>query len=83
LPVPFWLAKLQALLTWPLPNTLRPITVDQVRLLQRDNVVSEAAIREGRTLRDLGVGQATTVDSIVPAYLERFKARGQYAHYRT
>lgn len=82
LPMPFWLAKLHALLTWPLPNSLRPITVDQVRLLQQDNVVSEAAIRECRTLQDLGVGQATTVDLIVPAYLERFKARGQYAHYR-
>ncbi|MBO0237240.1 hypothetical protein, partial [Vibrio parahaemolyticus] len=33
-PMPFWLAKLQALLTWPLPNSLRPVTVDQVRLLQ-------------------------------------------------
>jgi len=83
LPMPFWLAKVQALLTWPLPNALRPITVDQVRLLQRDNVVSEAAEREGRTLQGLGVEQPATVDSIVPAYLERFKARGQYAHYRT
>ena len=27
-----------------------PLTPDQVRLLERDNVVSEAAIREGRTL---------------------------------
>jgi len=51
-------------------------------LLQYDNVVSEGAIREGRTIQDLGIGQAATIDSIVPAYLERFKARGQYAHYR-
>ncbi len=54
-PMPFWLAHLQALLTWPLPNALRPITVDQVRLLKSDNVVSEAAAREGRTLAALGV----------------------------
>ena len=33
--LPFWLAKLGALLTAPLPNGLRPLTVDQVRMLQR------------------------------------------------
>ena len=32
--MPFWLAKLGALLTVPLPNSLRPLTVDQVRMLQ-------------------------------------------------
>lgn len=82
LPIPFWLAKLQALLTWPLPNALRPITVDQIRLLQRDNVVSQAAISEGRTLARLGVERPASIDAIVPGYLERFKPRGQYAHYR-
>lgn len=80
--LPFWLAKLQALLTWPLPNALRPITVDQVRLLQRDNVVSEVAKSEGRTLAVLGVPQPTAVGVVVPAYLERFKPKGQFAHYR-
>jgi uncharacterized protein YbjT (DUF2867 family) len=83
LPMPFWLAKLQALATSPLPNALRPITVDQVRLLKHDNVVSEAARNEGRTLAGLGVETLSTVDGIVPGYLERFKPRGQYAHYRT
>lgn len=82
MPMPFWLAKLQALLTWPLPNTLRPITVDQVRLLKNDNIVSEAAIREGRTLAGLGIANPTAIASVVPGYLERFKPRGQYAHYR-
>ncbi len=82
LPMPFWLATLQALATWPLPNALRPITVDQVRLLKRDNIVSDTAVSEGRTLAALGVDSPTTVDAIVPGYLERFKAKGQYAHYR-
>jgi NADH dehydrogenase len=81
LPIPFWAAKLLALLSWPLPNALRPMTVDQVRLLQVDNVVSEAAKKEGRTIAALGVERPASVDSIVPAYLERFKPRGQYAHY--
>jgi uncharacterized protein YbjT (DUF2867 family) len=82
LPLPFWAAKLQALLTKPLPNSLRPITVDQVRMLATDNVVSAKAIAEGRTLEALGVTPATPVESEVPAYLERFKPRGQFSHYR-
>lgn len=80
--LPFWLAKLQATLTAPLPNALRPITVDQVRSLQTDNVVSEAASNEGRTLAGLGVTAPAAISSIVPAYLERFNPRGQYSHYR-
>jgi uncharacterized protein YbjT (DUF2867 family) len=82
LPLPFWLAKLQALLTWPLPNSLRPITVDQVRLLQHDNVVSEEAKAEKRTLAALGVLAPHGIGAIVPTYLERFRPRGQFASYR-
>lgn len=80
--LPFWLAKLQAVLTWPLPNSVRPMTVDQVRMLQVDNVVSDAAQKERRTIAALGVPSPHTVSSIVPEYLERFKPRGQFAHYR-
>jgi NADH dehydrogenase len=83
LPLPFWLAKLQALLTWPLPNSLRPLTVDQVRLLQHDNIVSPEAVSEGRTLAALSVTAPNGISAIVPAYLERFRSRGQFAHYRT
>lgn len=82
LSLPFWLAKLQALLTWPVPNALRPITVDQVRMLQTDNVVSEAAQKEKRTLEGLGVPHPHACGVIVPSYLERFKPKGQFAHYR-
>lgn len=83
LPMPFWFAKLQALLMSPLPNALRPITYDQVRLLQSDNVVSAKAITEGRTLAELGIGAPAAVSAIVPGYLERFRPKGQYSHYRT
>ena len=81
-PMPFWLAKLQAILTWPLPNSLRPITVDQVRMLKLDNVVSEAAKSEERTIAALGVAQPKAAGVVVPEYLERFKPKGQFAHYR-
>jgi len=82
LPMPFWLAKLQAILTWPLPSSLRPITYDQVRMLQHDNVVSAAAKSEGRTLAGLGITSPHGVAAIVPTYLERFRPRGQFTHYR-
>lgn len=80
--LPFWAAKLGALLTLPLPNALRPLTVDQVRMLQRDNVVSEAAAAEGRTLAGLGIRNPHAMATIVPGYLERFQPHGQFAHYR-
>jgi NADH dehydrogenase len=79
---PFWLAKLGALLTVPLPNSLRPLTVDQIRMLQRDNVVGQAAETEGRTLAGLGVANPQMIEAIVPGYLERFQPHGQFAHYR-
>ncbi len=81
-PMPFWLAKLQALLTWPLPNRLRPITVDQVKMLLKDNVVSEEAKAEYRTIEALGVAHPKSAGVVVPEYLERFKPKGQFAHYR-
>ncbi|HEY4343609.1 MAG TPA: complex I NDUFA9 subunit family protein [Parvibaculum sp.] len=74
-PLPFALAKLQALILQLLPNPL--LTVDQVRLLAADNVVSDAARGEGRTLEGLGI-VATAPEAIVPAYLVRFRRRGQF-----
>lgn len=82
LPLPFWAAKLQALLTSPLPNALRPVTLDQIRLLQKDNVVSKKAVDDGRTLAGLGISHPHSIASIVPEYLERFNPKGQYASYR-
>lgn len=83
LPVAFWFAKLLAVLTWPLPNSWRPVTFDQVRLLQQDNVVSERAKSEKRTIAALGVIRPNGVSAIVPTYLERFRPRGQFAAYRS
>jgi len=82
LPLPFWAAKLQAALTSPLPNSLRPVTLDQLRLLERDNVVSAGALNAGRTLAGLGIVAPHTIEAVVPAYLEQYRPKGQYAHYR-
>ncbi len=80
--IPFWLAQVGAFVTVPLPNGLRPLTVDQVRALTEPNVVSDAAVSEGRTLSGLGVAQPHAMSAIVPGYLERFRPHGQFAHYR-
>jgi uncharacterized protein YbjT (DUF2867 family) len=53
-------------------------TRDQVELLRYDNVVSEPAIAEGRTLAALGI-DPQGVEAIAPAYLVRFRKTGQYA----
>lgn len=52
-------------------------TRDQVKLLGRDNVVSEAAKAEGRTLEGLGL-RPTLVEAIVPTYLWRYRKTGQF-----
>jgi uncharacterized protein YbjT (DUF2867 family) len=80
--IPFWAAKLGALLTLPLPNGLRPLTVDQIRMLQSDNIVSKTAQAEGRVLAGLGIEHPHTMEAVVPGYLERFQPHGQFAHYR-
>ncbi len=74
-PLPFELAKLQAFFLQFFPKP--PLTPDQVELLRRDNVVSEAARREGRTLEALGV-EPVAIGAIVPSYLWRFRRTGQF-----
>jgi uncharacterized protein YbjT (DUF2867 family) len=78
-PLPFWLAKLPAAFLQFLPTP--PLTIDQVRLLQADSVVSEGAKRSGRTLEGLGI-EPVAVAAVVPGYLEQFRPRGQFSNYR-
>ena len=63
-----------------LPANLK-LTRDQVTLLQSDNVVSDAAKAEGRTIDALGI-QPTAVEAVVPGYLWRFRKAGQFAQGR-
>ena len=58
-----------------LPKPL--LTMDQVELLKSDNVVSEEAKREGRTLEGLGIVERS-IESIVPSYLYRYRKAGQF-----
>jgi len=75
-PVPFAVMKLNAMLLGLLPKP--PITPDQVELLKHDNVVSDAARGEGRTLEGLGM-LPESMAAIVPTYLWRFRKTGQFS----
>ncbi len=74
-PLPFGLAKLKASVLQFLPQP--PLTPDQVELLRADNVVSEEAKRDGRTLEGLGI-EPVDIETIVPSYLWRFRKTGQF-----
>jgi NADH dehydrogenase len=75
-PVPFALMKLHASFVQFLPTP--PITLDQVELLKRDNVVSAAAREQGRTLEALGI-VPESIAAIAPSYLWRFRKTGQFS----
>lgn len=76
MPLPFGLAKLEALLLQfaPSPFTL---TRDQVTLLQSDNVVSDAAKAAGLTLEGLGI-TPDSLEAVAPQYLWMFRPQGQF-----
>ncbi|HKD22935.1 MAG TPA: complex I NDUFA9 subunit family protein [Rhizomicrobium sp.] len=71
LPIPFGLASFGAAIAnitpWP------PITPDQVKLLKSDNVMTKGALGLG----DLAI-EPDSVEAIVPTYLWRFRAQGQF-----
>ncbi|MDA7599817.1 complex I NDUFA9 subunit family protein [Alphaproteobacteria bacterium] len=71
-PVPLSVMSFGAVFAGLLPNP--PVTVDQVRLLAMDNVVSQDAAG----LSDLGI-VATPVETILPSYLGRFRPGGQFS----
>jgi uncharacterized protein YbjT (DUF2867 family) len=75
LPVPFWASKIMGTVLGALPGKL--LTADQVTLLETDNVVSEAAVKDGRTLPGIGIAPSSLA-SILPTYLWRFRKSGQY-----
>jgi len=74
-PIPFFMAKMQAMFLQYLPKPL--LTPDQVELLRSDNIVSEVATRERRTLQGLGI-EPEPIEAIVPSYLWRFRKTGQF-----
>jgi len=57
-----------------------PITSDQLEMLKSDNVVSEEAVREKRTLETLGV-KPTPMAAILPSYLVQYRPSGQFTKF--
>jgi uncharacterized protein YbjT (DUF2867 family) len=74
--IPWWAASMQGRFFQMMPGTPL-ITQDQVRMLRTDNVVSQAAADERRTLDGIGI-DAATVEAILPTYLWRFRVTGQF-----
>ena len=72
MPLPFGIASVQAAFLQMLPNPV--LTMDQVKLLKTDNVVATTAAG----LADLGI-TPTSVEAVIPSYLWRFRAKGEYA----
>jgi NADH dehydrogenase len=75
LPLPFGVARLQAMVLQYMPKPL--LTPDQVELLRTDNIVSDAATADGRTLAAFGIEPAA-MEAVVPSYLWRFRKAGQF-----
>lgn len=71
-PLPFWIASIVAFFTGLLP--VPPLTPDQVILLRSDNVVNEGS----SSLADLGI-DATSVEAIVPSYLDQYCKGGRFS----
>jgi NADH dehydrogenase len=78
-PLPFWLAKIEATVLQFLPGAL--LTPDQVELLRTDSIVSETAAGERRTFAGLGITPVSP-QAIVPSYLWRFRPTGQFRRLR-
>ena len=75
LPIPFPIASLMGSVLGILPG--RMLTRDQVTMLRSDNVVSDAAAKENRTLPGLGI-QPKSTEAILPSYLWRYRPAGQF-----
>ena len=74
-PLPTPVAKFIGSMLQVLPNPM--LTADQVVLLQSDNVVSDEARKQKRTLSAFGV-EPTTMATILPTYMGRFRKNGQF-----
>ncbi len=72
-PLPMWLARLNAAFLGLLPDP--PLTLDQLRLLERDNIVPEGA----RGLAALGITPPTPLEAILPLYLRLYRPQGQFS----
>lgn len=77
--LPFWAGSALGRVTGAVSSITgglapQPVTVDQIRSLREDNVVSEGAM----SFADLGI-TPTAMEAVLPSYLWQFRPSGQYA----
>lgn len=78
LPLPFFVAKVMGIIFSVFFKILPldpPLTGDQVELLKADNVVADEGVG---TFADLGIAELASIEVIVPEYLWRYRAQGQF-----
>ncbi|SOC44336.1 NADH dehydrogenase [Rhizobium subbaraonis] len=75
--LPFGIASMIGSFASLVPFVEPPLTPDQVRLLRSDNIVSDEAKKEGRTLQALGIAPVLA-EAILPSYLVRYRPQGQF-----
>ena len=71
LPIPFNIAKFQSYFFQLMPNPI--LTSDQVEMLKYNNIISGSL----PTLKDFNI-TGTTIQSILPKYIYRFRTGGQF-----
>lgn len=76
--LPWGLASFVGKLASLVPLIDPPLTSDQVTLLKTDNIVSEAADADNRTLAGMGI-RPSTIEAVLPSYLGRYRPHGQYS----
>ena len=75
--LPFGIASLIGSLSSMIPFVKPALTSDQVKQLKSDNVVSDAAKAQGRTLEGMGINPVS-LESILPTYLVHYRPHGQF-----
>lgn len=77
LTVPWPIARMLGSVLGMLPNP--QLTRDQVEMMRVDNIVSEKAIKEDRTLEGIGI-RPQAMEAILPSYLWQYRPAGQFTH---
>lgn len=73
--VPWPIARILGSVLGMLPNP--QLTRDQVEMMRIDNVVSEKAVKDGRTLEGIGI-RPQAMEVILPTYLWQYRPAGQF-----
>jgi NADH dehydrogenase len=77
--LPFGVASMIGKIASLVPLITPPLTVDQVTMLKKDNIVSADAEKNGLTLEGIGI-TPVRVASVLPSYMVQYRQHGQFAN---